>query len=209
MPQHLRLDCGAATRAHPRMGVNGDAFILQQWEAGALVGMIDGLGHGPEAYRAAQTAWKAVTCRAEQPLDVLFQAVGLACRTTHGVVMALARFVLRPALAPSSFVFASIGNIEARLVGSTTPNPLQVCRGILGVHTLTPVSTEHHWESGDILILHSDGVPARWRWQDFVHLTSTSATGTAQYLLQALAREHDDATVVVVKGCERAQHGHG
>src|SRR5438132_7389294 len=30
-----RLDCGAATRAHPLMGVNGDAFVLKQWSEGA------------------------------------------------------------------------------------------------------------------------------------------------------------------------------
>src|SRR5207244_9898245 len=46
------LDCGAATRAHPLMGgINGDAFVLKQWGEGALVGVIDGLGHGQFAYR--------------------------------------------------------------------------------------------------------------------------------------------------------------
>lgn len=201
------LDCGAATKAHPLMTVNGDAFVLKQWSEGALVGVIDGLGHGQFAHRAAQAAWQYVESHFDQPLDMLFRGVGRACQATRGVVMALARFDVRPPLAVAQFTFASLGNIEARLCGSSQPANFMVRRGVIGLHAPRPVITEHHWEPGNVLILHSDGVATHWRWENFAHLARASATVIARQLLRTLARDNDDATVVVVKGiaCSTAQ----
>jgi serine/threonine protein phosphatase PrpC len=203
--QPCGLDCGAATRAHPQMTVNGDAVVLKQWSEGALVGVIDGLGHGQFAHRAAQTAWQYVESHFDQPLEAIFRGVGRVCQVTRGVVMALARFDVCPPLSVYRFTFASIGNIEARLFGSAQSRHFIVRRGVIGLHTPRPVITEHHWEPGSVLILHSDGVTTRWRWEDFAHLTRAPATVIARQLLGALAKDNDDATVVVVKGVEGGQ----
>src|SRR5262249_34087610 len=50
------LDFGAATRAYRMLRENGDAFIVKRWQGFALAGVIDGLGHGQFAQRAAQSA---------------------------------------------------------------------------------------------------------------------------------------------------------
>jgi hypothetical protein len=50
------------------------------------------------------------------------------------------------------------------------------------------------------LVLHSAGVTTHWRGEDFRDRGSASASVMAQRLLQALARDDDDATVLVVKG---------
>src|SRR5215471_8678078 len=84
----MALDCGAATRTHPLMTVNGDAFVLKQWSTGALVGVIDGLGHGQCAHQAAQTAWQYVENHFDQPLGTIFRGAGHVCQATRGVVMA-------------------------------------------------------------------------------------------------------------------------
>jgi anti-sigma regulatory factor (Ser/Thr protein kinase) len=86
------LTFGAASRPHPRMTANGDAFVIKCWGEGVLVAVIDGLGRGPFAQRAAQTARQYVESHVDQPLDVIFRGVGRACRATRGVVMTLARF---------------------------------------------------------------------------------------------------------------------
>jgi anti-sigma regulatory factor (Ser/Thr protein kinase) len=187
---------GAATRPHPQMAVNGDAFVIKQWHNGALVGVIDGLGHGPFAQRAAQTARQYVEDHFEQPLAAIFRGVDRACRATRGVVMALAHFDRTG----TRLSFASIGNVEARVFGNSEPLPLIVRRGIVGVNALSPVVTEHCWAPSNILVLFSDGVTTHWRWKDFAHLATASATIMAQQLLRALAKDIDDATVVVVTG---------
>jgi anti-sigma regulatory factor (Ser/Thr protein kinase) len=197
-----RLDYGAATRPHPLMTVNGDAFVLKQWSEGVLVGVIDGLGHGQFAHRAAQTAWQYVESHFDQPLVAIFRGVERACQATRGVVMALARFDCSPPPSVCRVTFASIGNIEAHLFGSPQPVHFLVRRGVLGLHAPTPVLMECRWEPKSILILHSDGVTIRWRWEDFRHLTKAPATVIARQLLRALAKDNDDATVVVVKSAE-------
>ncbi|HEY7496725.1 MAG TPA: ATP-binding SpoIIE family protein phosphatase [Candidatus Tectomicrobia bacterium] len=190
------LTFGAATRPHPRMTVNGDAFVIKQWHAGALVGVIDGLGHGPFAHHAAQAARQYVESHFDQPLRAIFQGVDRTCRATRGVVMALARFDRTG----TQLSFASIGNVETRVFGSPESLPLIVRRGIVGGNAPTPVSTEHRWVPGNILVLLSDGVTTHWRWKDVAHLATVSATVMAQQLLRRFAKDTDDATVVVVKG---------
>ena len=195
-----RLDCGAATRAHPLMGgVNGDAFVLKQRGEGALVGVIDGLGHGQLAYQAAQTAWQYVESHFDQPLEAIFRGVERTCSATRGVVMALARLAFSASPSVCRITFASIGNIEAHLFGSPQPMRFMMRRDVLGLHAPAPVVTEHPWGSRSMLVLHSDGMTTRWQWKDFRHLAEAPATVIARQLLRALARDNDDATVVVVK----------
>jgi anti-sigma regulatory factor (Ser/Thr protein kinase)/serine/threonine protein phosphatase PrpC len=190
------FDLGAATRAHPRMQVNGDAFVIKTSGASVLAGVIDGLGHGQFAHRAAQAARQYVESHIDQPLKAVFQGVGRACRGTRGVVMALARFDR----AGTQLSFASVGNIEARVFGSPTPLHFLVRRGIIGVNAPSVVVTEHPWEPSHMLVLHSDGLVTYWRWEEVAHLAPASATVMAQQLLRMFARDTDDATVLVVKG---------
>src|SRR6266508_1579635 len=79
------LEFGAATPSYPTMPVNGDAFVIKRWNASALVAVIDGLGHGPYAHRAAQTARQYVETHVDQPLEAIFRGVGRTCRATRGV----------------------------------------------------------------------------------------------------------------------------
>jgi anti-sigma regulatory factor (Ser/Thr protein kinase)/serine/threonine protein phosphatase PrpC len=194
MPDPLTF--GAASRPHPRMTENGDAFVIKCWGEGALVAVIDGLGHGPFAEHAAQTARQYVESHVDQPLDLILRGVGRACRATRGVVMALARFDRDG----TRLTFASIGNIEARVFGSVEPMNFAVRRGIVGVNAPNPAVTQHRWQPNYLLVLHSDGLTTRWRWEDFPGLGRTSASVIARRLLQALAKDDDDATVLVVKG---------
>jgi anti-sigma regulatory factor (Ser/Thr protein kinase) len=197
------LQFGIATRPYPTMPVNGDAFVIKRWSASALVAVIDGLGHGPYAHRAAQTARQYVETHVDQPLEAIFRGVGRACRATRGVVMALVRFDFGGN--GIRFAFASVGNVEARVFGGRDRQPFIVRRGIVGGNAPNPRVTEHRWEPGTVMVLHSDGVTRHWGLADFPDLASESATTMAQRLLRALAKEQDDATVVVVRGMARAR----
>ena len=190
------LDCGAATRAYPGKEVNGDAFVIEPWDETMLVGVIDGVGHGPLAHQAAQAARKYVEDHARQPLKAIFQGVGRVCHASQGVVMALAALDwARPRL-----TFASVGNVEARLFGTSERANFIVRRGVIGLSAPDPVVTDHLWQPTNLLVLHSDGLQSRWRWEDFSHFQEAPATVLAQQMLERLARDNDDATVLVVKG---------
>lgn len=198
------LSLGAATRSHPMMFENGDAFVIKRGEHSVLAGVIDGLGHGQFANLAAQTARHYVETHFDQSLSDIFRGTGRACRATRGVVMALARFDWDGEPSDSSYpvrlTFASVGNIEARVFGSAEAMNFRVRRGIVGSNAPEPHVTEHRLPPGFVMAMYSDGIRSGWRWEDFPRINRYSATLVAQRLLQRLARDTDDATVLVIKG---------
>jgi anti-sigma regulatory factor (Ser/Thr protein kinase) len=198
------LAFGAATRPLSGMDTNGDAFIIKRWGESALVAVIDGLGHGQFAQRAAHAAREYVEQHFDQPLDAIFRGTGRACRATRGVVMAVARFDCRPDAMTLSF--ASIGNIAVRVIPGRSRSPVPhsdadfiARRGVLGLNAPKAVATKRGWDARDLLVLHSDGVRSHWHWSEFAHLADQPAAVIAPRLLHALRKENDDATVVVVR----------
>ena len=191
------LDLAAASRHHPGMQVNGDAFVIQTWGQSALVAVIDGLGHGAHAHRASRKAQQFVETHRRLPMQELFLGVGRACRGTRGVVMAVAHLDW----AAERLTFASVGNIEARVFGPPDPVRLAVRRGVIGHNAPAPVVFEGFWAPRrDTLILFSDGISSRWGQGDFPDAGRQTAQAIAGEVLRRMARDDDDATVLVVKG---------
>ena len=189
-----RLAFGVATRPRRHCDENGDAFLIKQWEGHALVGVIDGLGHGPFAHRASQAARQYLETHFDQPLERLFRGTGRACRATRGVVMALALFDF----ARNVVRIANIGNIEVRLLEpSGTTNPI-LRRGIVGLNAPEAIVVELSWSPKSVLILHSDGLSTRGDRTPFEPALNESVSKTAQHLLLTFGKPEDDATVVVV-----------
>ena len=188
-----RLAFGAATRPCRGFKDNGDTFLIKRWERHALVGVIDGLGHGQFAERAAQSARQYVEAHFDQPLDKLFRGAGRACRATRGVVMALARFNLEK----KRLAVASVGNVETRLVGADQRLNLVVRRGIVGLNAPEAVVYETAWPENGWLVLHSDGVSTHWDWSRFRDMAHQPPGAIAQRMLVEMGKPEDDATVVV------------
>lgn len=189
------LAFGVATRPCHAAADNGDAFVIKQWAESALVGVIDGLGHGPFAHRAAQAARQYVEGHFDLPLDQIFRGVGRACRATRGVVMALGRFDW----GQGRLAFASVGNIEVRVFPRSEPFHFSIRRGVIGLNAPNARVTELPWPPDHVLVLHSDGLRTHWGWQDFPGLADKPAPALAQEFLRLLAKEEDDATVIVVR----------
>jgi anti-sigma regulatory factor (Ser/Thr protein kinase)/serine/threonine protein phosphatase PrpC len=189
------LEFGAATRSYRRQPENGDAFFHRQWQGGALAGVIDGLGHGQFAQRAAQCARRYLEQHFDQSLQNLFRGTGRACSATRGVVMALAHFDQ----AREIVSIASIGNVEVRLVNNSGRSNIVVRRGIVGLNAPNAAVTEHAWTSATILVMHSDGVSSHWDSDDFREMAWEAPGMLAQRLLCSLGKIDDDATVLVVR----------
>ena len=86
-----------------------------------------------------------------------------------------------------------------KVFGSLRPLHFEIRRGIVGVNAREPLVTEHKWEENFMLIIHSDGLSSHWRWHDFPDIPDAPANVIAQRLLNRLAKDNDDATVLVVK----------
>ena len=112
------------------------------------------------------------------------------------MVMALARFDW----GEGRMSFAGIGNIEVRVFGAGEPLKFAMRRGVIGGKAPNPLVSEHRWEQGRTMVLYSDGIRSHWNWEEFARPEEGSATTIAQKMLRTLAREEDDATVVIVRG---------
>jgi anti-sigma regulatory factor (Ser/Thr protein kinase)/serine/threonine protein phosphatase PrpC len=189
------MEFGVATRPRTFGAPNGDAFIIRPWAQSVLAGIIDGLGHGQFAHRAAQTARQYVESHFDQPLDQVFRGTGRACRATRGVVMALARFDW----GDGRVSVASVGNIETRVFPPSPGLDFPVRRGVVGLNAPRAVVTQRPWDPARILVMHSDGLRSHWTWKEFPDLPRQTASAAAESLLRGLARELDDATVIVVR----------
>lgn len=189
------LDVGAATRTHPKMSMNGDAFVVKKWRENILVSVIDGLGHGQFAHKASSAALSYLEKHYDQPLTDIFRGVGRACRSTRGVVMALARFDW----VRHTVTIGSIGNIEIRIFESGNTPTIVMKRGIIGGNFPIPSIKEFPWDDKAVMVMYSDGIHAHWKWHEFSSDHTQTAAVLAHKMLLKLARDNDDATILVVK----------
>lgn len=191
------FDFGIVSRAKPGEPVNGDAFVIKQGLNRSLVAVIDGVGHGCLAQQAALAARHYIEKHSDLPLLDIFRGVDRACRSTRGVVMALAVFDW----SRMSLTFASVGNIEVKVLGRETHEKFKfiVRRGIVGKNAPAPVITENAWHLDYALALHSDGLSSQWNWQDFSHHAHKPAQFIAEQIHQAVRKDFDDATLLIVK----------
>lgn len=187
-------DVGVFTRPRGFAAENGDAFVVRRSNSELLVGLIDGLGHGPLAQKAALAAQQYVQSHEAQPLDKIFLGVGRACKATRGVVMALARFK-----SSGTLEFAALGNIEVRAWTGEQRLPFVFKRGFLGSIETNVHMQEFPWNSEWLLVMHSDGLRTHWQWSDFPGIETDSAQVAASRLMRTLAAENDDATVLVAR----------
>ena len=86
------LECGVSVSALRGENVLGDRHVIQPFDGGMLVAVIDGLGHGEEAAAAASQAARVVESRARESVMNIVRACHDAVRPTRGVVMSVASF---------------------------------------------------------------------------------------------------------------------
>ncbi|PPD23825.1 MAG: hypothetical protein CTY18_07955 [Methylomonas sp.] len=200
--QQYYLDTGVVTYAKPGEELNGDTYFVESGEGKGLIAVIDGLGHGEQACKAAQNASEYIKDHADQGLQALFSGVNKECQSTHGVVMAIAHLDWRL----GKLAFASVGNIEAKILKQQEKIHLPAVRGFIGRVAPVPKVVNMEWNPEWILVLHSDGVSKNWQSHDFAYLFDKRAQPMAEHMYQKLHLEHDDATILVAKVSRYEKH---
>lgn len=194
-PEFSVWDVGVFSRSCGGAQENGDAFVVKQWQGRMLAGVIDGLGHGEFAQKAAIAAQQYVQAHFDQPLEKIFLGAGRACRGTRGAVMALVRLT-----SPTQMEWASVGNVEVRAWSESVKVPFAVKRAILGMEQVNVHAQSLEWKPGWLLVLHTDGLRTHWQWGDFPGIEKEPAQVVAKKLMRELASGRDDATVLALKG---------
>jgi len=170
----------------------GDGWALAKGSPDCALFVIDGLGHGAFAAEAAQEGIEAFRAAPfAEPQEVMTRA-NAAMSKTRGGAGACARFNAE------RVSFAGIGNISASLVSAGKSTGMVSHNGTLGMHKRRNPQFEYKREQGAVLVMHSDGISARWELKKDPVLLTRHPAIIAASLYRDHSRERDDATVVVV-----------
>lgn len=176
----------------------GDAWMIQHEAHRSRIVLADGLGHGIEAARAADTAMRIASENAAcSPAEVI-QLAHAAMRATRGAALVVAD--LRRDAREVHFV--GIGNIAGSIISPVGSKSMASHNGTVG-HTMSRLHEfTYEWPADATIVLHSDGLMTRWRLDNYPGLVARHPALIAGVLQRDFTRGRDDATVVAVR--ERA-----
>jgi serine phosphatase RsbU (regulator of sigma subunit) len=173
---------------------SGDLHVVAPFPGGALVALIDGLGHGPEAAAAATVAAAVLAEHAADSPTDLVQRCHAAMRKTRGAVMSIASFHV----AQSAMTWLAIGNVDCVLMRGNGARSEGVTSrgGVVGYQIPLLRSAVLTVSHGDTLVMATDGIHS-----DFsVNLPSgCDPRELADLVLARFAKGSDDAHVVVAR----------
>ena len=191
------LELGAVNLPLAGEDVCGDAWAVDDGAGRSLVLLADGLGHGLAAADAAREAVASFQSHVHRSPAEIVQAAHAALRKTRGAAMAVAlvdheRREVR---------FCGVGNIagvilmpdEGRSTSMVSHN------GTVG-HVIRKVQEfVYPWDSGALLIMHSDGLATQWALDRYPGLSARHPSVIAGVLHRDFRRKHDDVTVLVAR----------
>jgi serine/threonine protein phosphatase PrpC len=174
--------------------------VVQTVGTGVLVGVLDGLGHGPEAAAAARAAVATLRKHAHEAVLPLLQRCHRALVGTRGVVMSLAFFQG----GDGSMTWLGVGNVECVLLYTNlAARPARPARtslvtrgGIVGSELPQLRAEVLSIAPGDTLVVATDGI------KDGFADGLSAETPPQRLADQVLARSckgTDDALVLVAR----------
>jgi negative regulator of sigma-B (phosphoserine phosphatase) len=173
---------------------SGDIAVALPFSGGALVGAVDGLGHGDAAAAASAAALEALGRHPEADLTSLFRRCDAALVGTRGAVMTLVSFDF----AAGTITWFGVGNVEARLLradAAARADAPMLLGGVVGQSMPAVRASRQRLWRGDMLVLATDGVGPEFG-RGGQH---GSVERIASRLLVEHGRVEDDALVVVAR----------
>ena len=188
---------GVAGRALPGFSESGDRYVFQPTRDGALVAVVDGLGHGVEAAAAALEARATLQSNADENVISLIHQCHVELHGTRGVVVSLASFNLRDAL----MTWIGVGNVHGRLLRLDTSmngwgESLLLRPGVVGRRLPPLQAAVLPVFAGDALIFATDGVQVDF---DASNIRSLPPQEAAEDVLAHYAKDNDDALIVITR----------
>ena len=187
----IKLQIGCASRPKPGESACGDQTAIIHDSEGVLIAVVDGLGHGPEAEKAALAACAFVRDNSAMDLSSMMKALDRAIAATRGAAVTLVRVSPKT----GGFKHVAVGNVEWSSLRRLERHPLTV-PGVVGARYRKVVQTRGRLVPGDIVVLYTDGISSRF---DLESGRNLGAQAVADHLLDTRAKAHDDATCVVIK----------
>jgi anti-sigma regulatory factor (Ser/Thr protein kinase) len=192
---HSRFEVGVVCRP-----VKGEVDCGDGWAAGQTISkqqlmLVDGLGHGPDAYTAAAQAMLAFAAHAKYGPTDLLNFAHTALRPTRGAALAMADIDFEIGVVK----YAGVGNIAATILEDGNSRSLVSHNGTVGAEMRKVQEFSYPWNPKSILVMNSDGLTTHWRLDRYPGLENRSSLMIAAVLYRDYKRIRDDATVLVAR----------
>jgi anti-sigma regulatory factor (Ser/Thr protein kinase) len=189
------VEIGVVIDTYPGESVCGDGWITMNGRKGDTLLLVDGSGHGSHAAHAAETAARAFADNIDKECVPLVEAIHRALAPTRGAVLAVARIdrdarVIR---------FVGVGNIGAVLSTGGEARRMASYNGTAGHVAPRIREFTYPFTGRPLVILHSDGLSARWEIAAYCGLAAGHPSLVAGLLFRHHRRDRDDATVVAIR----------
>ncbi|HSN17043.1 MAG TPA: SpoIIE family protein phosphatase [Gammaproteobacteria bacterium] len=192
------IEAASAAFTLPGQQECGDRHVVVHTPHGAVIAVIDGVGHGGEAAEAAE---RAVACIRQAPRGEALTDLMKRCHTaligSRGAVMNLAAFDGRE----GTLTWLGIGNVEGRLLlrgnqkGYLRQN-LLLRPGVVGQRLPSLQTAVTRVQAGDMVIFATDGVAPDFAEQ--VRIDSP-VNEIADDIIHRYCKQTDDALALVVR----------
>ena len=174
--------------------VSGDAVIICPLEHGLLVAIVDVLGHGQEAHELTHVIDSYLARFASVDVAGLMAGLHQHLKGTRGAAVGLCAIDL----ANGRIDYAGIGNTAIRRFGHVETR-LVSQDGVLGQNMRTPRPQTLQLESGDVIVLYTDGVSDRFTSQEYPGVFRHPAQEVTSNIVQRFGKGHDDAACIAVR----------
>jgi anti-sigma regulatory factor (Ser/Thr protein kinase) len=184
---------GAVSVSMPGETECGDSWRLARDGELTAAMVVDGLGHGILAAQAANCSTMAFS---DAPFDApraVIERMHRSLAGTRGAAAACANVDPRGLLC-----YAGVGNISASVVMADSTQGLASHNGTLGVRMPRLQEFEYRRASRALIVMHSDGISARWNLARKQGLMQHHPATIAAVLYRDHGRGRDDATVLVL-----------
>ncbi len=173
----------------------GDAWGLRHLPVRSRILLVDGLGHGLLAARAADEAVRVFTEKFSLGGVQMIQYMHGAMRSTRGASLAITDIehearILR---------YSGVGNISGMIYDHSSSRSMVSHNGTVGheLHHVTEFT--YPWSETAMLVMHSDGLLSRWKFDSHPGLTSRHPSIIAGVLFRDYQRGKDDVSVLVAR----------
>jgi anti-sigma regulatory factor (Ser/Thr protein kinase) len=194
-----RREVGIYGRPIASETVSGDhACFCRIDETTLVLGVCDGLGHGPFAREAASAAMHVFHERAREAPARILEVCHGALGNTRGVVMAVTRVAEDAATLETS----SVGNIDLQLCSPRSARRLGGISAVVGGSSRLPTKPRSETAAlakGELIILATDGIGSKMSIEQDLELLRTHPVVVAQRIVERFGRAHDDALVLVAR----------
>lgn len=205
-PTSLPWQIGAVCVPLKGEEVSGDNWAVAMHEHKLTLIVADGLGHGPEAAKAADAAialaddivipgGRGENADFVQSPTVITQRAHQALQGTRGAALAVGQIDSEA----GTLAFAGVGNIGVCVVYRESSRHLVSHNGIVGSNLRKVQEFSERWERDALLIAHSDGINTRWDLAQYPGLVHCHTALVAAVIYRDFSRGRDDAAVVVIR----------